>query len=158
MGRVPPLVLVFFLFGLVACEAEPPSPPPPPPPASEVPEEAVRDAAVAAHEAIERASEVLRKLGAAAIAAGDSVTPEPPLESRAPAPVEEAHIADTEADTRQAAAQSDEQAVERDASAAAAEATEKLVDVTKRAVETVRSAGEEVVKAIRDEPKAPATE
>ena len=149
MGRVPHLVMSLIFFGLVACDAEPPSPA-----ASKRAEAAVRDAGDAARdagdaarEAVEKASEALRKLGAAAVAAGESVTTSARPEAAPEAPVEEAPIVEVEPEGD-----------ERDASAAAAEAKDKLIEVTKRAVESVRAVGQGVVDAISDDSKAPATD
>ncbi len=148
MGRAPLFLLSFALIGLAACEAEPPPQVPPPPPAGKIDDAPARDAGDASREAIERASETLRKLGAAAIAARSSSRADTRSEPPPAAPVEEARpVAPEPVDGS-----------ERDASAAAAEATEKFVEVTKRAVETVRSTGKELVEALRDEPKAPAPE
>ena len=147
MGRAPLFLLSFALIGLAACEAEPPPQVPPRPPAGKIDDAPARDAGDASREAIERASETLRKLGAAAIAARSSSRADTPSEPPPAAPVEEARPAPEPVDGS-----------ERDASAAAAEATEKFVEVTKRAVETVRSTGKELVEALRDEPKAPAPE
>lgn len=147
MGHVPHLVMSLIVFGVVACDAEPPSPA-----ASKRAEAAVRDAGDAARdagdaarEAVEKASEALRKLGAAAVAAGESVTTSARPEAAPEAPVEEAPIVEPDGD-------------ERDASAAAAEAKDKLIEVTKRAVESVRAVGQGVVDAISDDSKAPAAE
>ena len=156
MGRVPPLVLSFTVIGLVACEAETPLPAAPPPPPSSSAKEAVsetaeattRDAGDAAREAIERASEALRKLGAVAVSGRNTAARDAAPTATPQAPVEKAPSVDLEA----------EQTAERDASAAAAEAKDKFVEVTKRAVESVRAVGQGVVDAIRDEPEAPAAE
>lgn len=149
MGRVPQLVMSLIVFGLIACDAEPPSSA-----ASERAESAVRDAGNAARdagdaarEAVEKASEVLRKLGAAAVAAGESATTQARPEAAPEAPVKEAPIVKVEPEGD-----------ERDASVAAAEAKDKVIEVTKRAVESVRAVGQGVVDAISDDSKAPAAE
>ena len=90
MGRAPLFLLSFALIGLAACEAEPPPQVPPPPPAGKIDDAPARDAGDASREAIERASETLRKLGAAAIAARSSSRADTPSEPPPAAPVEEA--------------------------------------------------------------------
>ncbi|MBT0959945.1 hypothetical protein [Denitromonas iodatirespirans] len=147
MGRVP-LWSVLLVSGMLAgCE-------PDPAPESvdvpkETPEENLRDAGVAAREALEKAGDALKKLGEAATGKAQEVMPDTPASEAPEAPVEERQLVPI--DPADDAPESEI----RDSGAATAEAAARILDATRKAAAKVKEAGKDVVEAIREEPQPP---
>lgn len=146
MGRVPLMCVLLGAVMLGGCEPEQVTEPEPV--SEERPDPTLRDAGVAAREALEKAGEALRKLGGAAGNAAEDALPEPPTEAQPAAPVEERSLVPIDE------AGDDPVPELRDSGAATAEAAARFLEATRKAAAKVKEAGKDVVEAIRDDPPA----
>ncbi|KAA3653879.1 MAG: hypothetical protein DWQ11_06355 [Proteobacteria bacterium] len=148
MGRVPLMCVLLGAVMLGGCEPEQVTEPEPV--SDERPDPTLRDAGVAAREALEKAGEALRKLGGAASNAAEDALPEPPAVVQPAAPVEERSPEPIDEASEDAAPEL------RDSGAATAEAAARFLEATRKAAAKVKEAGKDVVEAIREDRPADA--